>query len=105
MADATQEPGLLNISFVRGDDWSQLVDFSTPTTLTGYTFTSGLYSTVSGELVQSITCTVTSEALAQVTLSLTATQTAALASGTYQFRVTWGTTARRIYQGFCEVLP
>ena len=104
MADALQEPGLLNLSFVRGDAWSRLVDFSSPASLTGYTFTAGLYSAVTGGLVQEITCTVTDEGAGQLTLSLTAVQTAALAAGTYRFRLAWGPTARRIYEGYCEVL-
>ena len=105
MATADQVPGLLNLSFVRGDAWSRLVDFSNPASITGYTFTAGLHSTVTGGLVQAITCTVTDAATGQLTLSLTAEQTAAMAPGTYQFRLAWGPTARRIYEGYCEVLP
>lgn len=104
MADALQEPGLLNLSFVRGDSWSRLVDFSDPASITGYTFTAGLYSTVTAALIQSITCTVTDAAEGQLTLSLSAEQTSALAAGTYKFRLAWGPTSRRIYEGFCEVL-
>lgn len=105
MAVASQEPGVLNVSFTRGAAWSLLVDFSDPANVTGYTFESGLYSTVTGELVQAITTAVVSAATGQVNLSLTAAQTAALAAGTYDFRVSWGPVARRVYQGFCEVLP
>lgn len=105
MAIAPQEPGVLNVSFTRGAAWSLVVDFSEPANVTGYTFDSGLYSTVTGELVQAITTTVVSAALGQVGLSLTAAQTAALTAGTYEFRVNWGPVARRVYQGFCEVLP
>lgn len=105
MVTASQAPGQLSVSFVRGDAWSRTIDFSEPADLTGYTFSSGLYSPVSGSLVQAITCTVISAAEGQVGLSLTAAQTADLAAGTYQFRVTWGPTARRIYEGFAEVLP
>lgn len=104
MPIAPQEPGRLNVSFVRGDAWSQLVDFSSPANVTGYTFASGLYSTVSGELVQAITATVVDASAGQVNLSLTAVQTAGIAAGTYEFRVSWGPTARRVYEGFCEVL-
>lgn len=105
MPTASQEPGRLNLSFVRGDAWSRTLDFDEPADITGYTFASGLYSTVTGTLVQAITCTVISAAEGQLGLSLTANQTAALNTGTYHFRVTWGPTARRIYEGFCEVLP
>jgi hypothetical protein len=104
MPIAPQEPGRLNVSFVRGDAWSQLVDFSTPANVTGYTFASGLYATTTGELVQAITTTVVDAAAGQVNLSLTAVQTAAITAGTYEFRLTWGPTARRVYEGYCEVL-
>ena len=105
MPIAPQEPGRLNVSFVRGDAWSQLIDFSTPANITNYTFTSGLYATTTGDLVQSITCTVTDAAAGQVNLSLTAVQTAAIPAGTYEFRLAWGPTARRVYEGYAEVLP
>jgi hypothetical protein len=105
MATAPQEPGVLNVSFSRGETWSKLVDFAEPASLAGYTFDAGLYSVVSGSLVQAITTSVVDAAEAQVNLSLTAAQTAALAAGTYEFRLTWGPVARRVYQGFCEVLP
>lgn len=105
MAIAPQEPGVLNVSFTRGAAWSIVVDFSQPADVTGYTFDAGLYSTVTGELVQAIATTVVSAALGQVQLALTATQTAAIAAGTYDFRVNWGPIARRVYHGFCEVLP
>ena len=105
MTTASQEPGELNLSFTRGDAWSRLVDFSAPASVAGYTFEAGLYSTITGGLVQAITTSVVDAAAGQVNLALTAVQTAALPAGTYQFRLTWGPVARRIYQGFCEVLP
>lgn len=105
MATAPQEPGVLNVSFSRGEVWSRLVDFAEPASLVGYSFASGLYSVVTGALVQAITTSVVNAAAGQVNLSLTAAQTAALAAGTYEFRLTWGPVERRLYQGFCEVLP
>lgn len=105
MAVAPQEPGVLNVSFTRGADWSQLIDFDTPPSITGYTFTAGLFSTITGALLQAITCTVTDAAAGRVNLSLTAAQTAAMTPGTYHFRLSWGPVARRVYQGYAEVLP
>lgn len=105
MATSPQEPGVLNVSFVRGDAWGRLVDFSQPASIVGYTFAAGLYSTCTAGLVQAITCTVVDAAAGQVNLSLTAVQTAAIPAGTYELRLNWGPTARRIYQGVCEVLP
>jgi hypothetical protein len=105
MAIAPQEPGVLNVSFNRGADWSLLIDFSDPASIVGYTFTSGLYSTITGSLVQAITCTVVDAGLGKVNLSLTSSQTAAMTAGTYDFRVSWGPSSRRVYEGYCEVLP
>jgi hypothetical protein len=105
MANAPQTPGVLNVSFTRGADWSLLVDFSDPASLVGYTFTAGLYSTITGALVQAVTVASVNLSVGQINLSLTASQTASLAAGTYEIRVEWGPVARRIYQGFCEVLP
>lgn len=105
MAIAPQEPGKLNVSFTRGAEWSLLLDFSDPASIVGYTFTSGLYSTITGGLVQAITCTVVDAGLGKVNLSLTSSQTSAIPAGTYDFRVTWGPVARRVYEGYCEVLP
>lgn len=105
MAIAPQEPGRLNVSFTRGADWSLLLNFADPASIVGYTFTSGLYSTITGQLLQAITCTVVDAGLGKVNLSLSAAQTSLLQAGTYDFRVTWGPVARRVYEGFCEVLP
>jgi len=105
MPNAPQEPGRLNVSFTRGDAWGQLIDFSTPANITGYTFSAGLYATTTGDLVQAITATVIDATAGQVNLSLTAVQTAAIPAGTYELRVAWGPTARRLYQGYAEVLP
>ena len=105
MATAPQEPGVLNVSFTRGADWSLLLDFAEPASIVGYTFTSGLYSTITGGLVQAVTCTVVDASIGKINLSLTSSQTAAMTAGTYEFRVTWGPVARRVYEGYCEVLP
>lgn len=105
MPSVDQVPGVLNARFTRGAAWSVLLDFSDPASLAGYTFDSGLYSTVAGTLALPILVTVVDASVGQINLSLTATQTAALAAGTYELRVSWGPVARRIYQGYVEVLP
>lgn len=105
MTYAPQEPGVLNVSFSRGEAWSKVIDFTQPSSLEGYTITAGLYSTITGAVVQAITCDVINPAAAQVSLSLTAAQTTALPAGTYDFMVSWGPSARRVYQGVCEVFP
>jgi hypothetical protein len=103
MTTSPQDPGVLSISFQLGEVWSKLVDFAEPSSLAGYTFAAGLYSVVTGSLVQAITVDVVDEGAAQINLSLTAAQTAAIPAGTYEFRLTWGPVARRVYQGYCEV--
>lgn len=105
MAIAAQQPGVLNLVFSRGEAWSQLVDFSQPASVSGYTFSAGLYSTITGEVAQPITVSVVDASAGQVNMSLTAAQTAALRPGTYEFRLSWGPVDRRVYQGYCEVLP
>jgi hypothetical protein len=104
MPSYDQTPGALNLSFVRGDDFSTLVDFSI--TMTGYTVTASMYSLVSGDNIQAFTVTAASAANGQYNISLTDTQTAALARGTYGWRMTWTENAatRTALTGFVEVL-
>jgi hypothetical protein len=104
MASYDQAPGTLSLSFVRGDDFSTLVDFSI--TMTGYTVAASVYSLVSGAEVQAFTVTATNAANGQFNISLTDTQTAALARGTYGWRMTWveGAATRTALTGFVEVL-
>lgn len=104
MATADQSPGVLNVSFTRGEQWGLLLDFDDPASLTGYTVTAGLYSTVTGAAVQAVTVTTVDLSVGRVNLSLTSSQTAGLAAGTYEFRVGWSSpTPRVVYQGYCEV--
>jgi hypothetical protein len=104
MPSYDQTPGELNLSFMRGDDFSTLVDFSI--TMTGYTVTASLYSLVSGAEVQAFTVTAANASAGQYNISLTDTQTAALARGTYGWRMTWTENAatRTALTGFVEVL-
>ncbi len=103
MPSYDQTPGSLNLAFRRGDDVSVLIDFSIP--LTSYTLTAGLTSTVTGLEVEPFTVTVVSAANGQVNVSLTDTQTAALARGTYGWRMSWteGNATRTALTGFVEV--
>lgn len=98
-----QTPGTLNLAFVRGDDFSTLVDFSI--TMTGYTVTASMYSLVTGAEVVPFTVSVVSAANGQVNISLTDTQTAALARGTYGWSMKWTENAatRTALTGFVEV--
>ena len=104
MPSYDQTPGTLNLSFKRGDDVSALVDFSIG--LTGYTVTAGMTSLVTGDVVQPLTVSFVSATAGQVNVSLTDTQTAALARGTYGWQMAWteGNATRTALTGFVEVL-
>ena len=104
MATAQQLPGVLNISFVSGDEYSRLIDFSFDAT--GYSFSADVYSTVTEATLLSPTVAVVSAALGQVNVSFTEIQTASLTPGTYGVRVEWvapGTSTRTALQGVVEV--
>ncbi len=92
------------MSFARSDDFSALVDFSI--SLSGYTVTAGMTSLVTGSEVQPLTVSFVSATAGQVSVSLTDTQTAALARGTYGWRMTWveNNATRTALTGFVEVL-
>ena len=104
MASYDQTPGALNLSFKRGDDFSTLIDFSI--TMTGYTVTAGMTSLVTGDEVQPLTVSFASATAGQVNVSLTDTQTAALARGTYGWQMKWveNQATRTALTGFVEVL-
>ena len=104
MPSYDQTPGALNLSFNRGDDFSTLVDFSIG--MTGYTVTAGITSLVTGDSVQPLTVSIVSATAGQVNVSLTDTQTAALARGTYGWSMAWtvDNATRTALTGFVEVL-
>jgi hypothetical protein len=104
MSSYNQIPGTLNLSFVRGDDFATPVDFSI--VMTGYTVTASMFSCVSGNEVQAFTVTAISAGSGQYSISLTDSQTAALAKGTYTWAMKWveGTLTRTALSGFVEVL-
>ena len=104
MSSYDQTPGVLNLSFNRGDDFSSLLDFSIA--MTGYTVTSSMTSLVTGADVQAFTVTVPSAANGQVNIALTDTQTAALPRGTYGWYLKWveGSNTRTALTGSVEVL-
>jgi hypothetical protein len=105
MATAAQLPGVLNIAFRSGDFYSTLVDFSISTT--GYTWTSQVYSLLTGETVATPSVTVVDAENGKVSVGMTASQTAVVPHGTYGWRLTWtsgGTGVRTALDGVCEVL-
>ena len=104
MASYDQTPGTLNLSFKRADDFSAMVDFSI--SLASYTVTAGITSLVSGAEVQPLTVSFVSATAGTVNVSLTDTQTAALARGTYGWQMRWveNNATRTALTGFVEVI-
>jgi hypothetical protein len=106
MATYTQLPGSLGLSLRRGDELGTTIDFS-PTTLTDYTVTAVITSVVTGEVVETISTSVSDGPNGVVSLALTETQTAALPVGTYGWRLEWdapGNVKRTALQGVVEVV-
>jgi hypothetical protein len=104
MPSYDQTPGTLNLSFNRTDDFSALIDLSI--SIVGYSVTATITSLVTGADVVPFTVTIPSAANGQVNISLTDTQTAALARGTYGWNMKWteGSATRTALTGFVEVL-
>jgi hypothetical protein len=104
VASYLQTPGSLSLSFVRGDDFSALIDLSID--MTGYTTTASISSAVTGALVVPLTVTTVSASEGKVNLSLTDSQTSAMARGTYTWSMSWteGGGTRTALTGTCEVL-
>jgi len=104
MPSYDQLPGTLNLSLARGDDFAALVDFSI--SMPSHTVTAEIVSVVSGAAVQAMTVAAVDAAAGQWNVSLNDTQTAALARGTYRWRMTWveGNATRTALTGFVEVL-
>lgn len=97
-------PGSLSLAFRRGDEFSTLLDFSIATT--GYTWSAAIYSVVTGTTIATPTVTVVNAATGQVNLGLSEIQTAALAAGTYGWRLSWtapGEALRTVLAGTVEV--
>lgn len=98
-------PGSLNIVMRRGDDFSTSFDFST--TASGVTASSTIVSAVTGATVSQIATSVIDAGAGQIRISMTPTQSAALATGTYRWQHTWdydGDSQKTMLIGFVEVV-
>lgn len=105
MATYNLLPGSMGLGLKKGNDFSTLIDFN-GTTLVGYTVTSSLVSLVTGSTVTALTTSIADAAAGQVNVSLTDTQTSALAVGTYGWQLDWtapGGVQRTALQGTVEV--
>ena len=104
MTTYTQQPGSMNLSLRRGDEFGTVISFDV--SLTGYTVTASLTSLVSGATVLPITTTLVDATAGQVGIALSEAQTAALAVGTYGWQLIWvapGAVQRTALSGTVEV--
>ena len=105
MTTYTQLPGTMSLAFKRGDDFSTLIDFNV--SLASYSVSATVTSLVTGATVIPFTTSLADAAAGQVSVSLTDTQTASLAAGTYGWRLDWvapGGVQRTALQGVVEVV-
>lgn len=97
-------PGTLNLAIRQSDEFSTEIDFDT--SLSGYTVASSVVSAVTGATVTAITTVLSDASAGKVNVSLTESQTAQLASGTYNWRLVWtapGDVQRTALAGTLEV--
>jgi hypothetical protein len=97
-------PGPMPLAFKRANDFAAVIDFDT--TLVGFSVTANLTSLVTGATVVPFTTTIADASAGQVSVSLTDTQTAALAAGTYGWQLDWtapGGVQRTALSGTVEV--
>lgn len=105
MATVSTLPGTLNVTVKRGDELSQLLDFSIA--LTSYTFAAEVVSAVTGATLATPTVTAVNLATGQVNLAMTEVQTSSLSPGSYLWRLIWtapGTVRRTALEGILEVI-
>lgn len=114
MATVSQLPGSLNVALVRGDEFSTTVDVKLE--LSGYQFDAEVFSLLTGDQLQVPTVVYVGPALnslgnpvagwSRLSVAMSETQTAAMATGTYGFRIAWtapGDAKRTALAGVCEV--
>lgn len=92
------------LAFKKSNDFAAVIDFDA--TLVGYTVTANMTSLVTGATVVPFTTTIADATAGQVSVSLTDTQTAALAAGTYGWQLDWtapGGIQRTALSGTVEV--
>jgi len=105
MATAPQLPGPLHVAFVRGDDYSTLLDLSI--SIVGYTWSAQIYSLTNGQTIATPAITVVDAAAGKLNLSLSDAQAGQLPPGTLGLRINWtapGDAKRRAFEGVCEVV-
>jgi hypothetical protein len=94
----------MNLAFKKSGDFSTLIDFNV--SLASYSVSATVTSLVTGATVIPFATTLADAAAGQVSVSLTDTQTASLAAGTYGWQLDWtapGSVQRTALSGTVEV--
>lgn len=105
MATFEQLPGRLDLKFKAGDYFSTETDFSV--SLAAYTVEAKIVSLLTETLVATIATTFIDQASGILNLSMSSSVTAAIAPGTYLWRLSWvatGAQKRTALEGYVEVL-
>jgi hypothetical protein len=112
MAEYAQDPATLNLAVKAGDELNADLTITVGCSgtaafsLAGYTIDSDLRSLVSGNVVQTVTASITNAPAGIVNISMTEAETADLPTGSYSWRLRWTTPndiTRTVYAGILEV--
>jgi hypothetical protein len=98
-----QLPGQMQLRWRAGDSFSSLLDFDI--TLTGYTASAIVTSTVTGATLATFTTTIPDAAAGKINVALSSAQTSTLGVGTFGWALTWvapGSVTRTALQGFID---
>lgn len=104
MSTYSQEPAVVHLAFVRGDEFGATVDFSND--LSGYSLSASVFSLVSQQNMAPLSVSVVSQTAGIVTVSLTELQTSLMPAGTYGWNMYWdapGSVRRSALSGTVEV--
>jgi hypothetical protein len=103
MASALQARSPLHVAFVRGNDYSAIIDFSIATT--GYQFEAEIYSLTNGAILAEPSIANSDAAAGKVSLVITAAVGSTLPIGTLGLLIRWiAPGVRDVLGGTCEVL-
>ena len=103
MATYDQLPGQMQLRWRAGDSFSSLLDFDI--SLTGYTASAIVTSTVTGGTLATFTTTVADAAAGKINVALSSAQTSTLGVGTFGWSLTWvapGSVTRTALEGFVD---
>lgn len=112
MSDYDQSPATLNLAVRAGDELNADLTLTVGCSgtaaysLAGYAVESDLRSVITGNVVQTVSASITNAAGGIVNIAMTESETAALPVGAYSWRLRWTTPndiTRTVYAGILEV--